>query len=63
MMDNYFHLVWMRQSFQFSHMPFYTLLEMNRIMKVGGWAYVEVPHSAINTNIMLLYIQTTTDCL
>ena len=46
MMDNYFHLVWMRQSFQFSHMPFYTLLEMNRIMKVGGWAYVEVPHSA-----------------
>lgn len=46
MMDNYFHLVWMRQSFQFSHMPFYTLLEMNRIMKVGGWAYIEVPHSA-----------------
>ena len=46
MMDNYFHLVWMRQSFQFSHMPFYTLLELNRIMKIGGWAYIEVPHSA-----------------
>ena len=46
MMDNFFHVIWMRQSFQFSHMPFYTLLELNRIMKIGGWAYIEVPHSA-----------------
>jgi 2-polyprenyl-3-methyl-5-hydroxy-6-metoxy-1,4-benzoquinol methylase len=44
-MNNYFHVVWMRQSLQFSHMPFFTLLELNRMMKINGWAYIEVPHS------------------
>ena len=55
----------MRQSFQFSHMPFYTLLEMNRIMKVGGWAYIEAILGPANQHkyYATLHRQLTTDCL
>ena len=43
MMDRFFHVVWMRQSLQFSFQPFFTLLELNRTLRLNGWAYVEVP--------------------
>lgn len=42
-MKGFFHVVWMRQSLQFSFQPFFTMLELNRVMRIGGWAYIEVP--------------------
>lgn len=45
LMDNFFHLIWMRQSLQFSQMPFFTFLELNRIMKINAYAYIEIPSS------------------
>ena len=43
MMDRFFHIVWMRQALQFSFQPYYTMLELNRVMRINGWAYIEVP--------------------
>ena len=43
LMKGFFNVVWMRQSLQFSFQPFYTMLELNRIMRLNGWAYIEVP--------------------
>ena len=46
MMDRFFHVVWMRQSLQFSFQPYYTMLELNRIMRINGWVYIEVPDTS-----------------
>ena len=46
MMDKFFHVVWMRQSLQFSFQPYYTMLELNRIMRINGWVYIEVPDTS-----------------
>jgi trans-aconitate methyltransferase len=46
MIDRFFHVVWMRQSLQFSFQPYYTMLELNRIMRINGWVYVEVPDTS-----------------
>jgi SAM-dependent methyltransferase len=43
MMGNFFTAIWMRQSLQFSFQPYYTLLELNRVLRINGWAYIEVP--------------------
>lgn len=52
MMDRFFHVVWMRQSLQFSFQPYYTMLELNRIMRINGWVYIEVPDTS-NTGVPL----------
>lgn len=49
MMDGFFQVIWMRQSIQFSPMPFFTMLELNRILKMNGWLYIEFPDMS-NTN-------------
>ena len=46
LMKSFFHVVWMRQSLQFSFQPFYTMLELNRIMRLNGWVYIEVPDTS-----------------
>ena len=46
MMDKFFHVVWMRQSLQFSFQPYYTMLELNRVMRINGWVYIEVPDTS-----------------
>lgn len=46
LMKGFFNVVWMRQSLQFSFQPFYTMLELNRIMRLNGWAYIEVPDTS-----------------
>jgi hypothetical protein len=46
MMDRFFHVAWMRQSLQFSFQPYYTMLELNRIMRINGWVYIEVPDTS-----------------
>ena len=46
MMDKFFHVIWMRQSLQFSFQPFFTLLELNRILRINGWIYIEVPDTS-----------------
>lgn len=46
MMNGFFHVIWMRQSLQFSFQPFFTLLELNRVLRIGGWAYIEVPDTS-----------------
>lgn len=46
MMDRFFHVVWMRQSLQYSFQPYYTMLEINRIMRINGWVYIEVPDTS-----------------
>lgn len=45
MMDHFFNVIWMRQSLQFSLQPYYTLLELNRVLRIDGWVYIEVPDS------------------
>ena len=45
MMDHFFNVIWMRQALQFSLQPYYTLLELNRVLRLNGWAYIEVPDS------------------
>lgn len=46
MMSGFFHIIWMRQSLQFSFQPYYTMLELNRMLRLGGWAYIEVPDTS-----------------
>ena len=46
LMKGFFHVIWMRQSLQFSFQPFFTMLELNRIMRLNGWAYIEVPDTS-----------------
>ncbi|KKM76504.1 hypothetical protein LCGC14_1379490 [marine sediment metagenome] len=41
--DNYFDGLWARQSLEHSIFPYYTLSEFYRVLKPGGWIYVEVP--------------------
>ena len=45
MMSKFFHVAWMRVfcSFRFSHI---SMLELNRILRINGWAYVEVPDTS-----------------
>ena len=45
-MSKFFHVVWMRQSLQFSFQPYYTMLEINRALRINGWAYIEVPDTS-----------------
>lgn len=46
LMDKFFHAIWMRQSLQFSFQPFYTMLEMNRTLRLKGYMYIEVPDTS-----------------
>jgi predicted TPR repeat methyltransferase len=48
MMDRFFHAIWARQSLQFSFQPFFTMLEFNRILRINGWIYIEVPDISNN---------------
>lgn len=48
MMNGFFHVIWMRQSLQFSFQPFFTLLELNRALRINGWVYIEVPDTSNN---------------
>ncbi|MFK7737386.1 MAG: class I SAM-dependent methyltransferase [Pirellulaceae bacterium] len=41
--DNSFDLVWSRHCLEHSVMPYFTLSEMSRVLKEGGYCYVEVP--------------------
>ena len=59
LMNGFFQIIWMRQSLQFSLQPFYTLLELNRIMRLHGWAYIEVPDTS-NTHAPLGTLDATT---
>lgn len=43
LMNGFFNVAWMRQSLQFSFQPFFTLLELNRVLRISGWVYIEVP--------------------
>jgi SAM-dependent methyltransferase len=52
LMDKFFHVLWMRQSLQYSFQPYYTMLEMNRTLRINGWIYVEVPDTS-NENVPL----------
>ncbi len=45
--DNFFDGIWARHCLEHSIFPYYTLHEFNRVLKPGGWMYVEVP--GINT--------------
>src|SRR5260221_6278842 len=36
-------LIWARHSLEHSPYPLFSLLEFNRVLKVGGFAYIEVP--------------------
>ena len=52
-MDGFFNVVWSRQMLQYSPFPFFSILEMNRALRQGGWLYIEVPepgdHAYYNT--------------
>jgi SAM-dependent methyltransferase len=41
--DGEFDLVWCRHCLEHSIFPYLTLSEFNRVLKPGGWLYVEVP--------------------
>lgn len=41
--DGSFDLVWSRHCLEHSVMPYFTLSEMSRVLKDGGYCYVEVP--------------------
>jgi SAM-dependent methyltransferase len=41
--DNRFDLVWCRHCIEHSIFPFFTLSEFHRVLKPGGWLYIEVP--------------------
>lgn len=41
--DTTFGMVWCRHCLEHSFMPYFTLSEFNRVMKQGGYLYVEVP--------------------
>ena len=46
LMDRFFHVIWMRQSLQYSFQPYYTMLELNRTLRINGWLYIEVPDTS-----------------
>ena len=39
--------IWCRHAIEHSPFPFFTLLEFNRVLRVGGRAYIEVPAPAL----------------
>jgi SAM-dependent methyltransferase len=41
--DEEFDLIWCRHCLEHSVFPYLTLSEFNRVLKPGGWLYVEVP--------------------
>jgi SAM-dependent methyltransferase len=41
--DNRFDFIWNRHCIEHSIFPFYTLFEMKRVLKPGGYLYIEVP--------------------
>jgi glycosyltransferase involved in cell wall biosynthesis len=41
--DEEFHLVWARHCIEHSVAPYFTLTGFSRVLKPGGWLYVEVP--------------------
>lgn len=41
--DNTFDLIWARHCLEHSIFPLYTLNEFNRVLKSGGYCYIEVP--------------------
>jgi SAM-dependent methyltransferase len=41
--DAQFDLVWCRHCLEHSVLPYFTLHEFRRVLKPGGWLYVEVP--------------------
>ncbi len=41
--DEEFDLVWCRHCLEHSIFPYLTLSEFNRVLKPGGWLYIEVP--------------------
>lgn len=41
--DGEFDLIWCRHCLEHSIFPYLTLSEFNRVLKPGGWLYVEVP--------------------
>ena len=41
--DEQFDLVWCRHCLEHSIFPYFTLHEFRRVLKPGGWLYVEVP--------------------
>jgi SAM-dependent methyltransferase len=41
--DGEFDLVWCRHCLEHSIFPYFTLTELARVLKPGGWLYVEVP--------------------
>ena len=43
--DECFDGIWARQCLEHSIFPYYTLSEFYRVLKFGGWIYVEVPAS------------------
>ena len=42
-----FDAVWMRHVLEHSPFPFYTIYQLNKMLKVGGWLYVEMPQPSI----------------
>lgn len=53
-----FDVIWARQSLHYSAFPFYTIVEMNRVLSVGGWAYVEVPEPSRDAYYATAHIDT-----
>jgi len=41
--DEYFDGLWARQSLEHSIFPYFTLSEFYRVLRPGGWIYIEVP--------------------
>jgi len=41
--DEEFHFIWCRHCLEHSVFPYITLLEMYRVLKQGGYLYIEVP--------------------
>jgi SAM-dependent methyltransferase len=41
--NNSFDFIWCRQALEHSVWPYFTLLEINRLLQLGGKAYIEVP--------------------
>ena len=56
--DSSFDVLWARQSLHYPPFPFFTIVEMNRVMKTGGWAYIEIPEPADSTYYATLHVDT-----